>query len=372
MRLGVFNVENLFDRARVMNLASWAEGRLVLQRFSQLNELLGEVEYTDAMKQMMVRLLVELGLEKSDTSRFVVLRRNRGKLLRRPRTGGLDITADGRADWAGSLELREEPIDEEAMRNTARVIRDLDVDVLGVVEAEHRPGLSEFNRSILRSPAVGGSAFANVMLIDGNDDRGIDGGLMSKSGYPIGLMRSHVDDRDSNGRTIFSRDCPEFTVATPSGEELVVMVNHFKSKGHGVPTESNRKREAQARRVAEIYHNLVDVGQRYVAIIGDLNDTPESEPLAPLLKETDLTDAFQHAEFDDGGYPGTYGSCLPRNKIDYLLLSPNLFNNVTAGGVIRTGMWPGVRPKKWDVYPELQRPEEAGSDHAALWVEIAL
>ncbi|OYW68378.1 MAG: hypothetical protein B7Z40_03275, partial [Bosea sp. 12-68-7] len=33
MRLAVYNVENLFDRAKAMNLDSWAEGRPVLERF---------------------------------------------------------------------------------------------------------------------------------------------------------------------------------------------------------------------------------------------------------------------------------------------------------------------------------------------------
>ncbi len=61
---------------------------------------------------------------------------------------------------------------------------DLKADVLGVVEAESRPVLSAFNQEIL--PAVGGQPFRHVMLIDGNDERGIDVGLMSRAGYPIG------------------------------------------------------------------------------------------------------------------------------------------------------------------------------------------
>lgn len=112
MRLAVYNVENLFDRARAMNLNKWADGRVVLEKFTKLNVLLGEIAYSGADKTRMADLLVELGLEKSDTSEFVILRQNRGKLRRRPRTGGVEIVADGRADWAGSLELRHEPISE--------------------------------------------------------------------------------------------------------------------------------------------------------------------------------------------------------------------------------------------------------------------
>ena len=76
----------------------------------------------------MAALMSKLGLEKSDTGLFVILRRNRGGLLKRPRDGGIEITAKGRADWIGSPELRSEPIRETPMRNTARVMIDIAAD----------------------------------------------------------------------------------------------------------------------------------------------------------------------------------------------------------------------------------------------------
>ncbi len=42
------------------------------------------------------------------------------------------------------------------------------------------------------------------MLIDGNDERGIDVGLMTRDGRQITRIRSHVDDTDKG--VIFSRD----------------------------------------------------------------------------------------------------------------------------------------------------------------------
>ncbi|NDL63156.1 endonuclease/exonuclease/phosphatase family protein [Acerihabitans arboris] len=370
MRLAVYNVENLFDRAKAMNLETWAEGRPVLESFAALNSLLGQVNYGDDAKKNMAGLIIKLGLEKSDTGPFVILRRNRGGLLKRPKTGGIEITAAGRADWVGSLELRDAPINEFAMRNTARVMNDLGADVLGVVEAESRPVLSAFNLEIV--PAVGGAPFRHVMVIDGNDERGIDVGLMSRDGYPIGAMRSHVDDRLPNGEAVFSRDCPEFEITTAGGARLLVLVNHLKSKGYGGKAASDAKRRAQAERIAVIYAGLLQAGAEYIAVIGDFNDTPDSAPLTPLIAGTSLKDIFLHPAFDNGGYPGTFGACAAANKIDYMLLSPALYARVQAGGVFRKGMWPGVRPRKWDTYDELTRPAEAGSDHGALWVDIDL
>lgn len=372
MRLAAFNVENLFDRPRVMGLGSWSEGRPVLQAFAKLNQLLGELTYTPARKQRMVKLLIELGLGRSDETRFVILRHNRGKLLKRKRVAGnlsVEIVANGRADWAGTLELVDGPVDEEAMRNTARVINEVNADVLAVVEAESRPVLSQFNEKLLT--ALGGSHYRHVMVIDGNDDRGIDVGLLSRADFPIRRMRSHVDDCDPTGREIFSRDCPEYEIALPGGGSMWVLPNHLKSKGYGNPKENDARRKAQATRIAEIYRELRAAGEDLVAIVGDMNDTPDSDPLAPLHAE-DLRDISSHDAFDDGGRPGTYGSSGSSNKIDYMLLSPALFARVQAGGIFRKGMWPGVKPKKWDVFPELTEPVQAASDHGLLWADLHL
>jgi len=185
-------------------------------------------------------------------------------------------------------------------------------------------------------------------------------------------MRSHVDDRDSQGQTIFSRDCPEYAIPLPDGSTLWVLVNHLKSKGYGSKPASDRRRKAQATRVKAIYEAKVAAGDELVAIVGDFNDTPDSAPLAPLLKQSDLKDVFEHARFDDGGHPGTYGLCNASNKIDYILLSPAAWASVKGGGVWRKGMWPGVRPVKWEVYPELTLPRQVASDHAAVWVDLDL
>jgi predicted extracellular nuclease len=219
---------------------------------------------------------------------------------------------------------------------------------------------------------VGGSPYGNVMLIDGNDERGIDVGVCYRENVALDFMRSHVTDQLANGESTFSRDCPEFHFTTPDGGQLLVLVNHFKSKGFGSQASSNAKRKAQAQRVREIYDERLDEGLEHIAIIGDLNDTPNSAPLEPLHDGTSMKDIFNHADFKDGGFAGTFGLCNASNKIDYMLLSPKLFQRVDAAGVFRKGMWPGVRPARWEVYDELIQEVHAGSDHACLYVDFKL
>ena len=119
----------------------------------------------------------------------------------------MQVVANGREDWIGWLELKTERVNEIATQNTARVIRDIKADVVGAIEVDNRIALLRFNDQLL--PSVDATAYKHVMLIDGNDDRGIDVGVLSR--FPIATMRSHVDDRKANA-LVFSRDCPEYEV----------------------------------------------------------------------------------------------------------------------------------------------------------------
>lgn len=370
MRIATFNVENLFDRARIMNLDDWEDGRPVLDAYASLTKLLEQASYSAADKVQIAALLTLLGLKDSDMGPYVLLRRNRGALVTRKASGVLEITAEGRADWIGWLELRHAPVNETATRNTGQVIRDIDADILAVVEAEDRIALREFSDTVLK--AVQGTPYANIMVIDGNDDRGIDVGLLTKAGYQIGAMRSHVHD-GVPGNRVFSRDCPEYAVTTPQGEVIWFLINHFKSKGYGDAAANNKRRKAQAEAVAGFYSRLRAEGFDKVVVMGDLNDTPGSAPLKPLVQDTDLRDVTDHPGFDSGVFAGkgTYGLGNDGDKIDYLLLSPALFARITAAGVFRKGAWPGSRPKRWEVYPEVQKKIHVASDHHALWVDIA-
>ena len=370
MRIASFNVENLFDRAKALTQESWAQGRPVLDKHARINKLLNRPVYRPVDKERIAQLLAELGLERSDDGgEFVRLRQNRGRLLRRPRAGGLEIVADGRAGWIGWVELKTAPVNELAMRHTAMVMRDVEPDVLAVVEADNRVALKTFSAIVLE--AVGATAFRHVMLIDGNDDRGIDVGVMTREDYDIVGIRSHVDDVDDDG-VVFSRDSPEYTITTPAGGRLVLLVNHLKSKGYGGAAESNRKRERQAARVKEIYERLVAAGEENVAVVGDFNDTPDSKPLAPLLDQTDLRDISAHQLFVGDGRPGTYANGTKSQKIDYVLLSPALFGRVTGGGVFRKGVWGGVHGTLFPHFPTMTRAVHAASDHAAVYADLDL
>lgn len=375
MKFASYNVENLFDRAKVFN-EDVAVSTPILKAESRVNQIFEKEVYTAADKKEILKHLETLGLLRSDEGEYAWLRRNRGALLHRPRTKKgekpkpVTVVANGRGDWIGWVELKTAPVREEAVLNTGRVIRDVNADVLAVVEAENRTALHQFSAALLEE--VNGRPYDQIMLIDGNDDRGIDVGLMTKLGYDIGLMRSHVQDLRENGEPVFSRDCPEYEVTTPKGETIWFLPNHFSSKFGGDNPDKKKRRADQAAKVAEIYRRLRKEKQNKVVVLGDLNDTPDSEPLQELLANTDLKDVSLHPKFDTGPFKGkgTFGNGSDKNKIDYLLLSPALYKRITACGLFRMGAWPGKQNPKWPVYPELKDEKDVASDHHVIWVEI--
>lgn len=370
MKIAAFNVENLFDRARAFNLDSTGATQKILKATAELNSLFDEPLYTAANLSRQRELIIELGLDKSDTGPFVLLRQLRGRHISRPHSGPFKLKASGRDEWIGWAELRMAAVNEIAIMNTGRVIRDVNADILAVVEAENRVALKMFSDFVLEE--VQGAPYAHVMVIDGNDTRGIDVGLMTRPGFEIGLMRSHIHDLNQNGLPIFSRDCPEYAVRTPDDELIWVLPNHFKSKFGGDSPASRARRQAQAARTAEIYNNLRAEGHDKVIVLGDFNDVPGSDPLQPLLAGTDLKDVSTHQTFDTGEWPGTgtFGLGNDSQKLDYLLLSPALFARVTGSGLFRMGAYPGKQPVRWTVYPELKEEVHAASDHHVIWAEI--
>ncbi len=221
--------------------------------------------------------------------------------------------------------------------------------MLCVVEAEDRPSLVRFNDELL------GGRYGHGMLVDGNDLRGIDVGLFCTASIDVLWVRSHVDVPDPAvpGRRLFSRDCPVYHLRLPSGPELFLLVNHLKSQSFA-GGDPDPLRTRQSTEVRAIYDRLRAEGAELVAVLGDLNkgpdrDDPSHHPTleAQLGPGSPLVDAYALDEFSQlfgdkdvqRERPGSFQSCTLQNRLDYILLSPELAATVTDGGVFRKGLW---------------------------------
>jgi endonuclease/exonuclease/phosphatase family metal-dependent hydrolase len=391
VRLASFNVENLFARAKVLNTATWEQGRPKLAAFERFNRTAQRRFYRKTDKRQMLRDLETLEViarassdrrlirQPNTAAQLAILRENRGDFMVERQETGIEIVATGRGDWIGWLELVVEAVDEVAIRMTARVIQDLAAGVLAVVEAEHRPSLLRFNESMLSN------RYRHVMLVDGNDQRGIDVGLLTTARRPIVNVESHVDDRDtkhpdplSRDHRLFSRDAPVFAVRC-GDEDLYVVVNHLKSQSRTGDEPPDDLRTRQSTRLAAIYRRLRRDGATYVAVVGDFNRGPDDNGGHPSLEalfrpSLGLVDAFSLPQFDPGPRPGTFQSCGLRDRLDYIFMSPELAARVNRGGVFRRGLWGRSTnqnpPQDWKIYEEITESVHAASDHAAIWVDL--
>lgn len=379
VRIASFNVENLFERPKAFHATDLSVGEPALDAYREVNTLIKNVVYSPADKIRIRDLLVTLDIYSIDAQgvirrkdtlfpKWAWLRKNRGTFDRQPQdeTQSVEIIANGRGDWIGWIELATEPTNEIGTRTTARVIQDVNADILGIVEAEDRPSLVRFNDELL------GGQYAHAMLVDGNDERGIDVGIMTKSGFEIKSICSHVDTVDTVGQ-VFSRDCPQYEVSTPNGTVVHILVNHFKSQSGG----GGAKRQRQARKVREIADGLMQQG-KHVVVMGDLNEGPPAGGTQALNlvslydNDSSLIDCYSLPGFDVGSRPGSYDSCGLSNRLDYIFISQSLLPSFTAGGLFRKGLWGSrvSRPVNWETYPEMTASVEQASDHSAAFADL--
>ena len=357
-RLSSFNLENLFSRAKIFNFEDHAKVSALLAKVDELDALLKQTAYSPADKTAI------LALEKS-LRPYIVIRVDMGKLFT-GKGAPSKVVAAGKKDWSGTIEFKRADVNEMARESTIRAIKAVKADVMCVVEVENRIMLEDFNRKGLGTGAKG--RFDEAMCIDGNDRRGIDVGLLSR--FPIRSIRPHIYDGTTKSRT-FSRDCPEMHLDLGNGRTLHVLCNHFVSKMNGDPPQSQARRQRQAQAVADIL-STYDLKNDLVVVAGDLNDTPDSTPLAPLLGLPDLHDVLELQFGSTMSDRWTYKYKNELNQIDYLLVSKPLKDAFQQAGIERRGIH-GINAVTGETpFPSVTSWTTAASDHGAIWADFDL
>ncbi len=362
MRLAFFNVENLFARAAVLNVGADNFDPTLLDRLAGLRRELARESYA-GREETIVRMYQRL-------DHVITISEERDNLLRRDRQGRVvGLVAKGRVDWDGGIRLREARLSQQNRANTACVIQAIAPDVIAFAEVENRRILERFNEELL------GNRFPYAMLIDGNDERGIDVGVLSR--FPIGTVHTHIfDERDS--RRIFHRDCLEVGIQLPGAPPLILLVSHFKSRRPGRPGEpdSDLLRRHEAERVAEIAQRY-DLRGHYVAFVGDLNDTKEREArtLQALWQVPNFAEALESkfpAMTQEQLWTFYFAPERLPQKMDFMFASAPLLARLKNAGIERRGMFDlatrsGGREQS---LPTVTGREDAASDHAAIWADF--
>ena len=113
-------------------------------------------------------------------------------------------------------------------------------------------------------------------------------------------------------------------------------------------------------------------------VAGDLNDTPNSAPLKPLMDVSNLYDVLTLQYPSEPKRRWTY-HYRTFEQIDYLLVSKPLKDRFIEAGVQRRGMYNLERLTASDPsieaetqYTSVTHWTNAGSDHGAVWADFDL
>jgi endonuclease/exonuclease/phosphatase family metal-dependent hydrolase len=219
----------------------------------------------------------------------------------------------------------------------ARTIDALDADVLALQEVENAAIAVALNGRLARP-------FAFVEVLPGNDVRGIHCALLSR----VALRRAlgHRFWPLEGGRR-FARDLAVFELQPSEGTSLLVAPVHLKSKRTSEDGDPQGAlwREAEARAIVAIRDDLRRLGLTTPLVVaGDLNDLPDSKPLAILGERlTDATSLVPEAERWSYVFEGR------KQQIDYVLHES------------------GLEPRR----AFFVHDAESASDHAPLAVDFA-
>jgi endonuclease/exonuclease/phosphatase family metal-dependent hydrolase len=280
---------------------------------------------------------------------------------------------------------------EDTRQMTAQAVRDLGADILCLQEVDNLGVLEDFNKFYVKRAA--GIHYGWQRLIEGNDRRGIDVGVLSKNRITVKSHAHHTFDDFSlfndelrdyglhEGDHIFRRDCLEVETKA-DGEELTLFVCHFKSmsggRDHTMPV-----REAEAKAVRKIisdkYGGEANARQAKWLICGDLNEYAFSNGhllansgIRPLFEDGFVSNPVENLPVKER-WTHYYAGDNSKHQLDYILLSPALdvLNPGVQPNIVRNGQpvrVPGIEDVKR--YPRIGYDRPKASDHCPVALTI--
>ena len=267
----------------------------------------------------------------------------------------------------------------EERKLTAGVIRATKADVIALQEVENIQVLRKFRSKFLGGP----KKYPYVLVIDGNDPRQIDVGVISK--YPLQNIDTHVNAL-KKGKYVFSRDCLECDVIVSNTKKIRLFVNHFKSM-MDTKSKCNGRQATRKRRIEQILKvkqiingkkNLKDF-----VILGDFNDYRENDTQgkSAIRSFVNWSKIYDPASVMTNDQRWTHywkgkkscGIVDKYTQLDYILLSKSLAkkNSSVLPEIVRIGMT--TKAKKYPG-PRLKgiTSKNKASDHAAVVMELTV
>ncbi len=254
---------------------------------------------------------------------------------------------------------------DKKLANDARVILEMNPDIIGLMEVENHQILRE-----LVSRHLFSKGYYYFLVLEGKDTRGIDVGIISKKPF---LARSFAIPNFPRG-VMSAR-------FTHQGKPFYLLINHWKSQRDG----GDNVRTISAETVLKIVNNEIrDYEGTEVPVIigGDLNDDHGSDSILALEKGG-LINTLGHLSVTQRY---THGYFNPDSEDMELLGYDHIFTNTQAGPAGKTLKWkeshvvrPGfmlnervVRGKQYELPLDDYKDRIGYSDHFPVMATFSL
>jgi len=201
------------------------------------------------------------------------------------------------------------------LANRARVVKDLNADILGFAEVENRRVL----RRLVEEPTLRDLGYKYYVLLDERDERGIDVALISKRPF---LAQSF--DIPNFYRGILA--C-RFVIG---GQPLYVTVNHWKSRAIQGKLATAAVRMECSKRLLDLVTKEIPAlepgNKPAVVAMGDLNDEDDDASVANL-EQSGLVNVFRAVPPEKRwslAFDNRDEKRIERDHFDHLFISPEL------------------------------------------------
>ena len=277
-----------------------------------------------------------------------------------------DLSLQGKYDDFGD---NPGPTSSERCEELAKVIRELDADVLALQEVESQEALEWFNKEYL--PEMG---YKYVRSEEVGYYRGIEQSVLSR--FPISNVHTWADADLTKIKRIgwgwteipagtdeitFQRSPLCVTVKTPEGYELTLFSIHQKAG------KDSWRRELESLQIMKYIKSMTKTNpNRNIAVIGDLNAQPWDRSVRVYLRDG-MTDALAHRTLnlkwdDNSPLRKTHTS---GRVIDFILLNAAAVDEL----IVDSGFVLGSAHPEYDWRNEAI-PDGYASDHCAIAIDL--
>lgn len=366
MKIATFNIQNLFHRDK--SLVEQPIGKCITDWIQELDMLMRKLGNSLSEQERIRELSFLLGFEKTTPLPYAVMRRKAGLLYMKGIHHSTESRASHLTNWNGWIELQTKPILPTATDNKARVIADINADILLLQEVEDRASLEEFNQIVL--PKFNCKPYSHTFVIQSNDMKGLEIAILLRKGYTLQTIKTHL----IGGYSDLFQQLVEYEISTLNSEEIHILATNLVNQTDDQEI-AHKIRKSLVENIARIYKNLIAQGKTNVIIAGTFNTPSYCDSLTPLFQDTDVKDITKHFSFevttdegDDATYYrlGAYRKGVNIKQKDYLLFSPALFERMQDSGLHRKAMWPTKKPQ-WSTYKEVSSKYNAASEHPLVW-----